>query len=517
MPIDEPTNHPPTGAQPSPWKAPAASIADVESRGHDSTTLPRVLGPTEALCVIIGSVIGSGIFIVPAMVAREIPSMAGIAVAWVIGGLFSLAGALTLAELGAMLPHAGGPYVYLRAAYGSLVAFLFGWTEFLVIRAGSIATLAAAFALYFAQLVPPPNGVSHDLWQMIVAVTAMALVASINVLGTKFGGQVQVAGTVLKVGALAAMIVLPFILGKASLSRLTPVWPSALDGGFLQGLMIAMVGILWTYDGWVNSSELAEEIEDPGRNIPWSLTWGMIGLITIYLCMTLVYHMVLPIAEIQAAATEKGSPKVVAAVFWQALLGPPGLVIISMVVMGSTLISLNGNALSGPRAYFAMARDGLFPEGLCRVHPRFQTPANAIIAQAAWSISLTVLGTVLMLWEPPSDASGLPAPLLEGWRKLNQTPLYDVLFSYVIFGGTVIYTLTIASVFVLRKTRPDLHRPYRTLGYPVTPLLYVAASVFLLYSMLANNFAQSIMGLGIILLGIPAYLVFSRHRRTNSI
>jgi APA family basic amino acid/polyamine antiporter len=426
---------------------------------------------------------------------------------WIVGGAFSLAGALTLAELGAMLPSAGGPYVYLRAAYGRLPAFLFGWTEFLVIRAGSIATLAAAFALYFAQIVVPPRGLDPRVYQTAVAVAAVAVLAAINVVGTRRSGGLQVVGTVLKVGALCLMITVPFFMGKAHVANLSPMWPARFDTGLLQGMMTAMVGVLWAYDGWVNTATLAEEIRDPGRNIPRSLIQGMAILIAIYLSMTIVYHLVLPMEEIRTASAEKGSPRAVAADFCRQLFGPAGVALVSLVVVCSTFISLNGNALSGPRAYFAMARDGLFPRWLCRIHPTFQTPANAIIAQAVWSILLTITGAVFLVVDPPT--SGLPQAVHTAWSKLHATPLYDVMYSYVIFGGTVIYTLTITSVYVLRIRQPDLNRPYRTWGYPYTPLLYVAASFYLLYSMLQNNRFESVAGLGLILLGVPAFLVFA--------
>ena len=473
--------------------------------------LPRVLGATEALCVVVGSVIGSGIFIVPAGVARNVPFLGGIALVWIIGGLFSLAGALTLAELGTMLPNAGGPYVYLREAFGRLPAFLFGWTELLVIRTGSIATLASAFGLYFALLIPAPGGIPPLAWQTTAAVLATGTLAVVNVLGTKVGGGVQVVGTVLKVGALGSMIALPFLMGEVNPALLTPVWSSQQVGWpMLGGIMAAMVSVLWAYDGWVNAAALAEEIRDPGRNIPRALIGGTLLLIALYLGMTLIYHMVLPLGEISSASSEKGSPRIVAADFFEHLLGKAGLSVIGLVVMASTLISLNGNALSGPRAYFAMARDGLFPAGLCRVHPRFRTPANAIIAQAAWSVVLMVVGTALILAEPP--VNGWPEPVLFAWGKLHRTPLYDVMFTYVIFGGTAFYTLAIAGVFVLRRTRPDAPRPYRTWGYPLTPIAYTLASGLLLGSMLVGSPTESIAGLAIIAAGVPAYLVFNRRK-----
>lgn len=473
-------------------------------------SLPRVLGPTVALCAIVGSVIGSGIFIVPAGVARSIPAMGPIVLAWVVGGLFSLAGALTLAELAAMIPQAGGPYVYLREAYGRLPAFLFGWTEFLVIRTGAMATLAAAFAMYAAQLAPAPATIHPAVWQCGLAVAAIAVIAVVNVLGTRLGGGVQVVGTVLKVAALAGLIALPWLLGRADANNLQPAWPGRVDGGLLAGFMAAMVGVLWAYDGWYTTTALAEEIRDPGRNIPWAMGLGVSVLIALYLGTTLAYHLVLPIPEVASAESEGGSPRVVAAVYCRELLGAPGLVAISLVVMTSTLISLNGNILSGPRAYFAMARDGLFPHTLCRIHPRFRTPANAIVAQVAWAIALMVLGTALIATQPP--ATGLPRFLISAWGTLHTTPLYDVMLSYVIFGATAVYLLAITGVFALRRSRPDWPRPYRTWGYPVTPLLYVAASLLLLGSMFVSHPFESLAGLGILALSVPGYLAFARNQ-----
>lgn len=486
--------------------------------GAKPTDLPRTLGPTAALCVVVGSVIGSGIFLVPARVASNVPSIAGIVSLWVVGGLFSLAGALTIAELGAMVPKAGGPYVFLREAYGRVPAFLFGWTEFLVIRSGSVATLASAFAIYAAQpqLFPSPGGIDPRVWQAILAVGAIAAVTAINVVGTRASGSVQVVGTALKLGALGAMIVLPFAMGRAQATNLRPIWPTSESPVLFSGVMAAMISILWAYDGWVNATSMAEEVRDPGRNIPRALGLGMAILIAVYLSMTLVYHLVLPMSTIAAgASSSRGSGTEVAAVFCRALLGERGGLAIALAVSCSTLISLNGNALSGPRAYFAMARDGLFPEGLCRVHPTFKTPANAILAQAGWSISLMIAATAFLVVEPPS---GLPGPIARTWKTFHAKPIYDVMYDYVIFGGTVFYMLVGTSVFVLRRSRPDWPRPYRTWGYPITPLLYVAASLLLIYSMISNEKSrlEALAGLGIILLGLPAYLIFSRRKPTTA-
>src|SRR3954451_12827729 len=207
------------------------------ARDGGDGTLRRVLGPVQAFCVVVGSVIGSGIFIVPAGVARDVPALGPIVLVWIVGGGFSAAGALTLAELGAMLPRAGGPYVYLREAYGTLPAFLFGWTEFLIVRAGSMATLAAAFARYFSQLAPNPAGIRGEVWQAGAAIAAIAVVTTVNVLGTSLGGKLQVAGTVLKVGGVLALIALPFVVGGGDVSRLSPVWPPAFSASLVTGMM----------------------------------------------------------------------------------------------------------------------------------------------------------------------------------------------------------------------------------------------------------------------------------------
>jgi APA family basic amino acid/polyamine antiporter len=470
--------------------------------------LPRVLGPTAAFCVVVGSVIGSGIFIVPATVAQKVPFLGGIAFVWVVGGLFSMAGALTLAELSAMLPSAGGPYVYLREAFGRLPAFLFGWAEFLVIRTGSIAGLAAAFGLNFALIVPRPHGLKFEAWQTLAAVCAIVIVATINVVGTRFGGRVQVIGTALKIGALLTMIVLPFMLGKADPALLKPIGPKSFDSNIFAGIMAAMIGVLWTYDGWVNASALAEDIRDPGKNIPRALILGLCALIAIYLGMTLVYHLVIPLGEVINPPVENGSKLIISANFLKHLIGDWGKFAIAIVIMASTFITLNGNALSGPRAYFAMARDGVFPRSLCKIDPTHQTPANAIIAQMVWAVILMVSASAFILVEPPSK--GLPPKLISAWVTLHEKPLYDVLYTYVIFGGTIFYGLSILSVFVLRAKRPDLPRPYKTWGYPITPLLYTAASLLLLWSMIDKSPFESLAGLAIIAAGVPAYWFFTR-------
>ncbi len=488
-------------------------MTNSDSPREDENRLPPILGGWTALASIVGSVIGSGIFLVPATVARGVPFMGGIVLVWLIGGLFSAAGALTLAELGAMMPRAGGPYEYLKKGFGPLSGFLFSWAEFWVVRSGSMATLAAAFARYFSQLVPPVGGISLIWWQTWAAVGAMAVVGVINVRGTRHGGRLQVVGTALKIGALSAMIVLPVVLGKGAAENMTPIGPDGTHLASYTGFLAAMIACLWAYDGWVNVTPLAEDLTDPQRQLPRALAGGVAILIFLYLGTTLAYHYVLPMETIRESSTVKGSPKVVAAEFWQALVGPIGVTVISLIVMASTSISLNGNVLTGPRAYFAVARDGYAPKWLEKLDKRTSTPAAAIVAQTVWAIALTILATLLIVIEPGS-ADRWPGWIVKLWSKFHETPLYDVLFTYVIFGATIFYMLAAASVFVLRKRWPDVHRPFRVPLYPYTPLAFCLASGILLASMLAENPVESIAGLGLIAAGIPFFYAFrwSRNR-----
>lgn len=503
----------PGGASKSTSRKRPAIMTNSESHRCDENRLPPILGGWTALASIVGSVIGSGIFLVPATVARGVPFMGGIVLVWLIGGLFSAAGALTLAELGAMMPRAGGPYEYLKKGFGPLSGFLFSWAEFWVVRSGSMATLAAAFARYFSQLVPPVGGISLIWWQTWAAVGAMAIVGAINVRGTRHGGRLQVVGTGLKIGALSAMIVLPLMLGKGATGNMTPVGPDGTHAASYTGFLAAMIAVLWAYDGWVNVTPLAEDLTDPQRQLPRALAGGVAILIFLYLGTTLAYHYVLPMDTIRESSTVKGSPKVVAAEFWQSLVGPVGVTVISLIVMASTSISLNGNVLTGPRAYFAVARDGYAPKWLERLDPRTSTPAAAIVAQTVWAIVLTILATLLIVLEPGS-ADRWPGWIVNLWSKFHETPLYDVLFTYVIFGATIFYMLAAASVFVLRKRWPDVHRPFRVPLYPYTPLVFCLASGILLASMLAENPVESIAGLGLIAAGIPFFYAFrlSRNR-----
>ena len=411
--------------------------------------------------------IGSGIFLVPATVAQNVPFISGIVLVWVIGGLFSGAGALTLAELGAMLPRAGGLYVFLRVAYGALPAFLFGWVEFLVVRSGSMATLAAAFARYFARLVPPPEFIRTELWQAGAATLAIAVVTAVNVMGTRRGGTLQIFGTVLKVGGVVVLIALPFLLGRGTIANLSPIWPGAVGGSIFTGMVPAMIGVLWAYDGWTNVTPLAEEIRDPGRNVPRALIGGMAVLIGVYLSMTLAYHYVLPMNDVASASRngvrERGR---------RPLLRP------SSGVAGSGGYFCLGDVLDFHLAQRqCIDRSAcLFRDGTGWALSRRTLPSARSLSNAGQrdpgpgdlGYRLDACRHVLDHF-PPTVAPGLPRLIMAAWKKLNETPLYDLLYTYVIFGANLFYMLAISSVFVLRVRRPDLPRPYRTWGCPVHP------------------------------------------------
>jgi APA family basic amino acid/polyamine antiporter len=306
---------------------------------------------------------------------------------------------------------------------------------------------------------------------------------------------------------------LPLVVGGADPARLTPIWPAAPGWGMAKGMLAAVVPVLFAYDGWIALGPLAEEVREPSRNLPRALIGGMAVLIFLYLGTTLAYHLVLSLDEVITVArgAEGGAPALIAAEYCRRLVGPKGVVAISVLVMISTFSALNGNALTFPRTLFAMARDGLLPRRLARVHPRFLTPSDAILVQSAWAILVTIVATIAIAAPLPAPGSGLPAPVRAAWEALHRTPLYDLLITYDIFGATVFYMMAISSVFVLRARHADWPRPYRTWGYPVTPALYVLASLLLAGSMLRQTPAESCAGLGIIILGVPAYWLFSRH------
>jgi APA family basic amino acid/polyamine antiporter len=454
--------------------------------------LPRVLGLFDAIMVVVGSIIGSGIFLKIGDVAGPLRSFGPIISVWIGIGLVTLCGSLALAELAAMMPRAGGPYVYLREAYGRPAAFLWGWTEFWVVRTGSVGALSCATAIYLARIVP----MSH--WgQGAVAIAIVIGLSVINILSTVWGANVQNVTAVIKVAFLAGLICLPALLGHTSASNLEPIWPETASADFLKGIGLAMVAVMWPYDGWINIAPVAEEIKEPQRNVPLGLTVGMLAVIVVYVGANISYHLTLPMDHLAGVVdpatgkfTEGHEPTATVAFdVFETLFGGTGGKIAALGVMCSTFGAVNSNLLTGPRIYFAMARDGLLPEAIRKIHPAWQTPINAIIIQAVWTVILLV---VFYAW------------------KENPKGAFGGLTDSVIFGGIIFYSLSVAAVYVLRRTRPDAARPYRTWGYPLTPALllvtYAAAGV----SEITARPKESLGVVVLIVSGIIYYVFASR-------
>lgn len=493
------------------WAPPSKGNRFPEMTAHTRIRrLPRVLGLAEALSVVVGGVIGASIFIVPSAVAQNVPFFGGILLVWIIGGLISFAGAVTLAELAAMLPRAGGGYAYINEALGALPAFLFAWTDTLLVRAGAIAAISLGFGIYCSKLLRAPFELRGEVWQVIIASLLVATLAALNILGTKVGARIQVAGTLLKCGGLGLAIVVPFLLSKhTAVLTLSPSWPPKTDPGILRGMLAAAVPVLWSYGGWEQLGHLAEEVREPGKNLPKGLGIGMALVAALYLGVTVAIHLVLPIRQV-------ASSDAVGADFFRRILGPLGAYLISVIVMGSAVISANTALLCGPRSCFALARDGLSSKWLSSIHSRYRTPANAILLTAACSIALVCLSAGIVLMHVPSNPSDGPTicRLIGSLsRVLRREPLYEILVSYAMLGFLIFNTLMVISAFVLRMKHPDWLRPYRTWGYPLMPLLNLSATVFLLFSMLWTSPFEVLSGGTIVALGIPAFL---RYRRRSS-
>jgi APA family basic amino acid/polyamine antiporter len=468
---------------------PPAASADEDDAQSTHRRLPRVLGLFDAVALVVGSIVGSGVFLKAAVVARELHSFGPIISIWIVIGLVTLCGSLALAELAAMLPRAGGPYVYLKEAYGRLPAFLWGWTEFWIVRTGSLGALACATVIYLNSAIRgvAPIPTAGQPW---VAVGLILFLTAVNWRSTRWGASLQNFTMVVKIGFLIALITLPFLAGKTNVANLSPIWPTDLSAAFWRAIGVAAIAVLWPYDGWINVAPVAEEIRNPQRNIPLSLTIGMVIVIAVYAGANTVYHLVLPMDAVA------GSEAVASDVF-KVLFGAAGVTVAAIGVMCSTFGATQSNLLTGPRIYFAMARDGLLPRHLATVHSKYETPGNAVVAQGVWA-SLLVFAAYA--WKPvPMDA-------------------FDALTDFVIFGGSLFYALAVASVFVLRWKMPDLPRPYRTWGYPITPALYLLAFAAALVSMLIDKWQQTAAGSLLILVGVVFfYWASARNARAKEV
>jgi APA family basic amino acid/polyamine antiporter len=434
----------------------------IEKQGQ---SLPRVLGLWDIVSIVIGGVIGSGIFLVPKDMAVAVQAPLLIMAVWVVGGVLTFFGALSFGELGAAMPEAGGAYNFLRESYGTMIAFLFGWTLFLVIDSGAIATLTVAFtSKYLTHFFPiSPAG------QKLISLAFIVFLVLVNYVGVRWGANLQNVLTIIKFGALVGICGLIFVFAKGQAANFVSPSPRTFTGNFLSSFGIALVASLWAYKGWEASTYSAGETKNPQRNLPLGIFVGTAACVVIYILAQLAYLYVLP-----ASAIAKSDR--IAADAMNLVVGPIGASIISFIILFSIMGATNQNFLCSPRVYYAMARDKIFFKQLASVHPKFRTPHFSIIAMGVWSMILVLFfGT------------------------------FENLFSYVIFGQWIFFGLTVAAVFILRKKRPDLPRPYKTWGYPVTPAVFILAALFISVNSLLTGFANSLKGLLIILLGLPFY------------
>jgi basic amino acid/polyamine antiporter, APA family len=452
-------------------------------------TLERRLGVFSATTLIVGSMIGSGIFIAPSIMAGLIATPGIYLGLWLVGGALTLLGALAYGELCAMMPKAGGQYVFLREAFGPLVGFLYGWTVFLVIQSGFNAAVAIAFSKFLGG-VGLHLGENDLIWKLgffslsraqLVAVAIIAILTWVNCRGVEAGAFVQNLFTVLKVGAIALLVLIGFVSAKGSFANFHPLvgfelGPTAVGMTLLAAIGVAMSKALFAYDAWNTVTFAAEEIKEPQRNLPRALVLGSVVTTLVYTGACAVYLYVLPL-PVMARVVENRVAADVAGV----LLGGLGVTAVSVAILVSTFGCVNGLILGGGRVLYAMARDGLFFSSAARVSKR-HTPQNALILQGVWSAVLALSGS------------------------------YSRLLTYVTFASLAFNTLTVIALFVLRRKQPNAERPYRTWGYPVTPALYVLAAAFFILYIFIGAKVESLIGIGLVLLGLPAYALFKRQR-----
>jgi amino acid transporter len=438
--------------------------------------LPRTLGLWSSIALVVGITIGSGIFRSPAGIARQAPNPLLMISLWVGGGFITLCGALSLAEVAAAMPATGGIYAYLREAWGRRAAFLFGWAELVLIRASALGGIAVVFGEYLLRSfgVDPTANV---LLARSLSAGAIAFAAAANIRGANIGAMIVGVATWAKFGALAMLVIASFALGSAhgaTASHFSA--PSA--GPLVAGSIgLALVSVLWAYDGWADLSFASGEVKDPQRNLPRAIIFGTLALIGIYVLTNLAYLYVLPIEAIRQ------SP-LVAADTMLALFGRAGVVLVSVFVMISSFSSLNGSMLASPRVFFAMADDGLLFQAIAKVHPRYQTPHVAILLAA-------VLGMALVM--------------SRSFERLTDT------FVLAIWP---FYALGVAAIYRLRRDRPDLPRPYRAIGYPIVPAIFIVAVAAFVINALVHDTLNSVITFALILAGLPLYeIVFARRSR----
>lgn len=474
--------------------------------GPPCAELARRLGFTTAVMIVVGSMIGSGIFKKPSLMAGQLGSGELLIAVWVIAGVMTMFGALTLAEIASMIQAPGGQYVFFNKIYNRFVGYLYGWSVFSVYQSGSIAAIAYIFAEYFGYFFPPFHlspaleaihihipGVGNifplaNFGTKTVTIICIMFLTTVNYFGVRFGGFVQVAFTFLKVAAIAGIVILGFALGQGSLEHFTSSAPRLSNAGWLGAMLVAMSGAFWAYDGWVNVTYVAGEVKEPQRLIPRALFIGTTIVIIVYVLTNLAYLYVLPI-EVMAKS------QLVAADVAEKFLSGYGGAFVSAAVMISTFGTANGSILATARVYYAMAKERLFFRKMEYIHPRYRTPGPSLFLQGTWASILTLSGT------------------------------FDQLTNQLIFVAWIFYALAAAGVFILRRKMADVARPYRVWGYPVVPAIFIVfATIYVFYTLYSDITAysrgetpliNSVMGLIYVVIGIPGYIYWSRKEKAQ--
>ena len=429
--------------------------------------LVRTLRLRDLILLVIGSVIGSGIFLVPGAILREVHGSVGVAsLVWIAGGGLSLLGALSYGELAAMRPEAGGLYVFIREGFGALPAFLYGWAMFLAIASGTNASLAVAFSTYLGAVVP-----LTPLAGKIAAVAVVAVITVVNVWGTRKSSDLQNWTTLIKVLLILVICAILLFLGRGYSAIPSALWTEGVSGTLLSKFGIAMIAVLWAYEGWQFVTYCAGEVIEPQKNFPRALVWSVLFLAGLYLLANFGYLAALGPARAAESDT-------IAASSIATVLGPGAAKLVALTILISVFSAINSVSLTAPRVFYAMAADGLFFKKLAEVHPRFRTPAFAVIGLGIWSAVLSLMGK------------------------------FQELVSYTMFVAWIFYGLGAAAVFAYRRKYPEMPRPYQVPGYPWTPLLFVLAAAALVLNVIFSTPRNASIGLGIVGLGIPAYALW---------
>jgi APA family basic amino acid/polyamine antiporter len=457
--------------------------------GMRGAQLPRALGLRHAIAIVVGTIIGSGIFLVPKEMMQAVGSAKLVYLAWIVGGILSIFGALTYAELGALKPQAGGEYVYVRDGYGPLAGFLYAWTWFVIAKPASIATITIglmrilgtfhAFNFLGNNALARPFAIS---WAQVGAILATIAISGLNYIGVRKAGDFQYFFTWLKVLMIAAIVGVAFSFSGGTFHNFSTSFSGATGG--MSGFMVALVAALWAYDGWNDLNMVSEEIEHPERNIPLALIVGVLLVAALYMATNAAVQYVLP--AMQVAASDRPASDAT-----RLAIGAVGAMIVSAGMALSMLVGLNGTVMSGGRVPFAVARDGYFFRVLAEVQPRFLTPGNALVVQA-------VLSCILLL----------------------VVSRFQQLFSIAIFAEWLFYMIAASTIFIFRRRLPNAPRAYRAWGYPVVPAIFIAAAALLLYSTFTENLKRSLVGSAVILAGIPVFLYFNsklKHQKIESL